>query len=145
MATRCAARVKRTSGERVRMAAKRRTCGQSLVEFALSLSLLLLILMAIFDLGRVFHSYIVITNAAREGAYYGAMHPEDHAGIIARAIAEAQNSGISLGSGQVTVSSSGESGTPMEVGVQFGFSLLTTYLLGAQNMQLQSWARMVIY
>ena len=49
--------------------------GDSLVEFALFLPTLLLILMGIFDVGRAFYTHNVITNAAREGARYGVVHP----------------------------------------------------------------------
>ena len=42
--------------------------GQSLVELALVLPLLILLLAGVADLGRAFFSYIQITNAAREGA-----------------------------------------------------------------------------
>lgn len=45
--------------------------GQSLVEFALILPLLLLILVMLFDLGRAVYYYSVIHNAAREGARWG--------------------------------------------------------------------------
>jgi Flp pilus assembly protein TadG len=41
--------------------------GQSMVEFALLLPLIVLLLVGVFDLGRAFFSYIAITNAAREG------------------------------------------------------------------------------
>ena len=42
--------------------------GQALVELALVLPILLLILMAIIDFGRVFHGFLAVTNGAREGA-----------------------------------------------------------------------------
>jgi Flp pilus assembly protein TadG len=42
--------------------------GQSMVEFALLLPIIVLLLVGVFDLGRAFFSYIAITNAAREGA-----------------------------------------------------------------------------
>jgi hypothetical protein len=42
--------------------------GQSLVEFALLLPLLVLVIFGVLELGRVFFAYIAITNAAREGA-----------------------------------------------------------------------------
>ena len=45
--------------------------GQSLVEFALVLPLLVLIVFGVLDLGRAFYALITITNAAREGARYG--------------------------------------------------------------------------
>jgi Flp pilus assembly protein TadG len=47
---------------------KRLERGSNLVEFALVLPLLVLILAGMADVGRAFNSYMVITNAAREGA-----------------------------------------------------------------------------
>jgi Flp pilus assembly protein TadG len=49
--------------------------GQSLVEFSLTLVLMLLILSAVIDLGRGYYSYIAIQNAAGEGALYAAINP----------------------------------------------------------------------
>lgn len=42
--------------------------GQSIVELAIVLPILLIILMGIFEFGRVMNAYMVITNASREGA-----------------------------------------------------------------------------
>ena len=123
----------------------KREHGQSLVEFAVSVGLLLLILLGILDLGRVFHAAMVITNAAREGAYYGGMHPEDTGGIVAHVIQEAQDSGISLASDTITVSGSGVSGPAMCVTVEHEFSLLTSVLPGVQTILLRRTANMVIY
>lgn len=50
---------------------RRDTRGQALVEFALVLPLVILLLMAIFEFGSIFHSYLVITNASRDGARIG--------------------------------------------------------------------------
>jgi Flp pilus assembly protein TadG len=47
-----------------------RGLGQSLVETAIVLPILLLFLAAVVDFGRAFDAYIVLTNAAREGARY---------------------------------------------------------------------------
>ena len=47
--------------------------GQSLVEFALLLPLMLLLMVAIADFGRLFNSMIAVESAAREAADYGAM------------------------------------------------------------------------
>jgi Flp pilus assembly protein TadG len=46
--------------------------GQSLVEFALALPVLLLILLGLADFGRAFYYTTVIANAARFGAEYAA-------------------------------------------------------------------------
>ena len=55
---------------------KRRERGQSLVETAVVFPILILLLAAIVDFGRAFDAYIVLTNAAREGARWGSVNPE---------------------------------------------------------------------
>ena len=64
---------------------KRTARGQSLVEFALLLPILLLLAVMLVDLGRAVYYYSVIFNAAREGARYGIIHPTDGSGIEAAA------------------------------------------------------------
>jgi len=123
----------------------KRERGQSLVEFALSFGLLMIIMLGVLDLGRAFHAAMVMTNAAREGAYYGAMHPADTDGIVAHVIQEAQDSGILLGGAGVTVSSSGVSGTPLVVTVEYQFPMLSFATLGTFAITLQRSAQMVIY
>jgi hypothetical protein len=55
--------------------------GQELLEYALIAPIFLLILLVILDLGRVTYTYSVVQNAAREGARYGAIHPDNSTGI----------------------------------------------------------------
>ena len=59
--------------------------GQDLVEYALLLPFMLMLIMGIFDLGRVTFLYSTITNISREGARYGVVHQCDDAGVIAAA------------------------------------------------------------
>ena len=54
--------------------------GQALVELALVLPLLILLLFGTMEFGRIFHSYLVLTNASREGARAGIVGADD-AGI----------------------------------------------------------------
>jgi hypothetical protein len=61
---------------RMRVEHKPRERGQSLVETAIIFPLLLLLLAAVVDFGRAFDAYIVLTNAAREGARWGSVNPE---------------------------------------------------------------------
>jgi Flp pilus assembly protein TadG len=68
--------------------------GQSLVELALVLPLLLLLFGGIVDLGRVFYTYIGLTNATREGARTGARQPWDAPAITSATETELANSGI---------------------------------------------------
>ncbi|MGE4283682.1 MAG: TadE/TadG family type IV pilus assembly protein, partial [Clostridia bacterium] len=51
--------------------------GQSIVETAMVLPLLLLILFSIFEFGRIFNAYMIITNASREGARYAIVGASD--------------------------------------------------------------------
>jgi Flp pilus assembly protein TadG len=77
--------------------------GQSMVEFALILPLMVLIIAGIFDLGRAFFASITITNAAREGARYGTLNPDYYQGICDATKNEAQSSGITLNDNNVTI------------------------------------------
>ncbi len=49
--------------------------GQGLVELALSLTVLLLLVMGLIDLGRAFVVWLTIHDAAAEGALYAAVNP----------------------------------------------------------------------
>lgn len=127
------------------MAAKAQR-GQSLVELALLVPVLILILIGIIDFGRVFNAYITITNAAREGARYGAMHPDDADGIKARVVNEATASGVNVEDVEVEFpNGTSEPGNPIRVKVIYGFPLITAFLFGGGTITLQSAAEMVIF
>jgi hypothetical protein len=49
--------------------------GQSLVEFALAATVLLILLTGVLDLGRMYMAWVAIQDAAGEGALYAAMNP----------------------------------------------------------------------
>lgn len=55
--------------------------GQTVVEFALILPVVLLLLGGMLEFGRVFHDYLVVTAAAREGARTAAVG-SDNATVI---------------------------------------------------------------
>jgi Flp pilus assembly protein TadG len=143
--------------------------GQSLTELALLLPLLVLILLGTVDLARVYNSYVTLTNAAREGARYGATHPLNPSGatntdaIRTRVIQEAANSGVALSSENITVecisaavdahsgsstdcaSPSVQLGDPIRVRVAYDFSFVTTYLFGIGTMSISNYAEMPIF
>lgn len=50
--------------------------GQALVEFTLILPIFLLLLFAIVDFGRGFYTWVLVTNAAREGARMAAVQSD---------------------------------------------------------------------
>lgn len=58
--------------------------GQSLVELAVSLIILLILLAGVVDLGRVAFYYLALRDAAQEGASYGSIFPNNNYEIIER-------------------------------------------------------------
>lgn len=57
--------------------ATRKGKGQSLVELALTLSIIIILLAGAFDLGNAFIDYIALRDAAQEGALYGSIVPKN--------------------------------------------------------------------
>lgn len=52
-----------------------------MVEFALILFILIPIILLVVDFGRIMYTYSAVTNAAREAARYGIVHPDEDANI----------------------------------------------------------------
>lgn len=59
--------------------------GQSLVELAISLPVILLILLGTFDFGMALFSYSILRDAAQEGALYASFNPGNKTQIENRA------------------------------------------------------------
>lgn len=76
--------------------------GQSLVELAVSLVLLLILLSGAVEFGIAFFQFVQLRDAAQEGALYGSMNPTDCANITAR-IKGASNSPVDLNGAGVTI------------------------------------------
>lgn len=58
--------------------------GQSLVEIAVSLVIILYLLSGAVEFGIAFFQFIQLRDAAQEGALYGSIHPSETNNIIAR-------------------------------------------------------------
>jgi len=58
--------------------------GQSLVELAISIVILVYLLAGAVEFGLAFFQFVQLRDAAQEGALYGSMNPGDTAGITAR-------------------------------------------------------------
>src|SRR5262245_13202144 len=50
--------------------------GQSIVEVAVAMPLLLILVIGIIEFGIVFATYLAVTNAAREGAIFASIYPK---------------------------------------------------------------------
>ncbi|MCQ3937071.1 MAG: hypothetical protein DPW18_08505 [Chloroflexi bacterium] len=59
--------------------------GQSLIELAISLPVILLILLGTIDFGMALFSYAILRDAAQEGALYGSFNPTNKQAIENRA------------------------------------------------------------
>ena len=59
--------------------------GQSLVELAVSLPVIILLLIGTVDFGMAIFSYSILRDAAQEGAFYGSFNPANKAEIENRA------------------------------------------------------------
>jgi len=120
--------------------------GQSLVEMALVLPLLLLLVLGIIDFGRAFNNYIIITNAAREGARYAARFPLHDVGIRQAAILEAEESGVVLEEGDIAIEGLGApGGEPIRVVVTYDFDTILGQLVGVGSIALQTSTEMVVF
>ena len=69
--------------------------GQSLVELAVSFTLIVLVLAGAVDFGRAFFAVIALRDAAQEGVIYASVHPSDVAGIEQR-VQESSDSPINM-------------------------------------------------
>lgn len=133
--------------------------GQSLVEFALLLPVLLLILLGAVDLARVYTTQVTITNAAREGARFGAANRTNTPEIQNKAVQEASSSGVAISTSDVAVAcfpfagntpfascidSGIVAGDRLRVTVTHAFPLITGGILGFGALTLSNSATMVI-
>jgi Flp pilus assembly protein TadG len=134
--------------------------GANLLEMAIVTPVLLLLLAGVVDLGRAFYSYIVIANAAREGARVASRLPcyQDSSAqraalrneIISAALQEAANSGIQLYPGNVMIdpdplSRCAGSGNPISVTVSYQHHTWLMSITGIGNFVLSSTTRMVVF
>jgi hypothetical protein len=99
--------------------------GQSMVEMALLLPVLLLISLVTIDLGRGIYYYSAIYNAAREGARYGIINPEDISGIKQKTVDMAV--GVNLQASDVTIAPNpaDENVDTIRVSINYNFELVT--------------------
>lgn len=105
--------------------------GQSLVEFALLIPLLIIILMAIIEFGFMFNAYITISNASREGARLGSLGGSD-AAVIER-VADTTDH-LNQGDMTVTVTPALRSrGDMITVEVNYDYQLITPIIAAVLN------------
>jgi Flp pilus assembly protein TadG len=137
---------------------RHRTRGQSIVELALILPIMLLMLATAADLGRLFHTRIVLANAARAGALEAGRHPTSYQAaapcdantnrILCAIQAESDNSLLTVTPSDVMVTCIPSPcaevlGNAISVRVEGQFTLLTPFIgafFGGQVVDLETTA-----
>jgi Flp pilus assembly protein TadG len=101
--------------------------GQSLLEMALILPVLIIILAGVLDLGRLYYAYVAVADAAAEGASYAAIHPEPgERGEVLQRAQEASRGLVQIDPAMVAVDClTVASGAPITVTVSYSFTVAT--------------------
>jgi len=133
----------KSARQKMRAKHKPRERGQSLVETAIIFPLLLLLLAAVVDFGRAFDAYIVLTNAAREGARWGSVKPELTVDEVKQFVVDdVQGSGTNIAqldgftADNVTVEGQEAGSTVVKVTVTYPFDLWFGQLIGIPDVTL---------
>ncbi len=109
--------------------------GQALLEFALGVTVLLLLVGGIIDLARIYFTYQVVSDAAREGAIFASMDAGANDAIKARAVASTHTLPLKTDDVSIAYSVQACANNSNEVSVEVSYTLplrmpLTAALLG---------------
>lgn len=131
---------------------RREDQGQGLVEFALTVPMLLLLLIGVLDVGRGFQAYVSLGNAVREGAREAALHGADAsapwgpAANSASVVSAVRGRIVGVRTEDVAVTSSWPSGTnaagsEVVVGATYTFQPIAFAFLGGVSMPMSATTR----
>jgi Flp pilus assembly protein TadG len=104
--------------------------GQSLVEFTMILPIFLVLMFGLVDFGRAFYTWLLVTNAAREGARVAAVQA-DSSSVDARiydSFCSTYPSDCSLEPGKLTITKTniqGTRGTAVTINLAYNFEFVT--------------------
>jgi Flp pilus assembly protein TadG len=118
----------------MKVEAGKREKGQSLTEFAVGVTFILVLLASGMDLGRAYYSYITVRDAAQEGASYASIAPSDVHGVRAR-VRSTSTTPVDLSSFaddqiDIQVVGSACAGGAVKVTVDFDFNLVAPFIAG---------------
>ena len=133
--------------------------GQSLVELALTITILMILLAGTIDLGRAFFTYMAMRDAAQEGAAYAAICPAQTTDIRIRVLESApdligqnlQASDIDVcvaGMEHASCGASPEIGAYVKVELDYNHRVITPFIgaiIGTQTIPLHAsaWNRIL--
>lgn len=118
--------------------------GQSTVEIALLLPVLLIILLGVLDLGRAVYGQSVLSNAVREGARAAVVQSNSQS-VIIQAVQSAAV-GVNLPAGNISVTGPRTPGTMVTVAAWQTFTPVTPLIstLVVASIQLRAQSSMVV-
>ena len=112
---------------------------------AISLTIILMLLAGVLDIGRAYYTYLSLRDAAAEGAAYGSIHPTDISGIQERVVGESPDGVVNWSGATVTVTPTGPNincrGGGIKVRVDYGYTLLTPFIgsiVGSQTLPMSA-------
>jgi Flp pilus assembly protein TadG len=119
--------------------------GQSLVELAISLTIIMMLLVGAVDFSIAFFTFAALEDAAQEGALYGSINPTDTTGIVTR-VRSASTNPVDLSDSaavdvQVSVTGSACEGNPIQVDVSYDYPISMPFLgtvIGSQSVPLKA-------
>lgn len=110
----------------------KRQRGQSMVEFALVIPILLILVIAFLDLGRAVYTQSVLANAAREGTRTAVIRTNSVGAI--RAAVKANAIGVTVSDSDITIDpESRTAGRPVSVSVTTRFYAITPFVAQLMN------------
>lgn len=110
--------------------------GQSLVESALIIPLVLLLIFTFLDLGRGVYYYSALGNAVREGARYASVTKLENTSVEADIKEKVNNYSVAVKPSTVTVAITGSDSDYVTVSASYIFTPITPFLaqiLGSGN------------
>jgi Flp pilus assembly protein TadG len=134
-----------SSKHRVSVRVRRSERGQSLVELAMSLTVILLLLAGAVDFSIAYFSFAAMQDAAQEGALYGSINPSDTNGIVSRVRSASSNpvnlADESLVNVTVTLSGAACEGNEIRVNVIYDYPISMPFIgsiIGSQSITLNA-------
>jgi len=131
---------------------RRRSCqlGQSIVEVALVLPVLLLLLAGVVDVARAMATKVALTNASREGARYASRYPADGAGVVRAVRSELASDDIDVARVQITQTPDPSkvpavSGEQVTVTLVYPFTTIMSGVLGLKGIEITAETTMVVF
>lgn len=113
--------------------------GQSLVEFALTGTLLIMLLLGTVDLARAYTAQVAIKNAIAEAGYFASQNPRNDAGIRNAILRELDDFNPAVSSGDISINRTCVSGTESTtIRLTYQFNLLFSFVIPQATVNLGS-------